>query len=74
MKILILLIICFSKTYILGQQQNSNFNYQLDDMRRRFTYFVPRDLAWHKLETRYPSAHKKIFMKDFVYHVCKFSL
>ncbi|XP_075231724.1 fasciclin 1 Fas1 domain-containing, partial [Lycorma delicatula] len=58
-----------NKTYILGKEENANFNFQLDDMRRRFTYFVPRDLAWHKLETRYPSAHKKIFMKDYVYHV-----
>ncbi|RZF46663.1 hypothetical protein LSTR_LSTR002526 [Laodelphax striatellus] len=56
-----------NKTNFLGIQEN--FNYQLDDMRKRFTYFVPRDYAWNRLETRYPSAHKKIFMKDFGYHV-----
>ncbi|XP_039290461.1 fasciclin-1 isoform X3 [Nilaparvata lugens] len=56
-----------NKTNHLGIQEN--FNYQLDDMRRRFTYFVPRDYAWSRLETRYPSAHKKIFMKEFGYHV-----
>ncbi|GLH15951.1 Fasciclin-1 [Gryllus bimaculatus] len=36
---------------------------------KRFTYFVPRDLAWKKLEIRFPSTHKKLFMKDYNYHV-----
>lgn len=56
-----------NKTYQLGKYDN--FNDQLDDMRKHFTYFVPRDYAWAKMEAKYPSAHKKIFMRDFGYHV-----
>lgn len=56
-----------NKTYQLGKYDG--FNDQLYDMRNRFTYFVPRDLAWQKMEAKYPSAHKKIFMRDFGYHV-----
>ncbi|XP_014254837.2 fasciclin-1 isoform X4 [Cimex lectularius] len=55
-----------NKTFLLGKIQG--FNDQLDDMSKRFTYFVPRDYAWKKMETKYPSAHKKIFMNDFAYH------
>lgn len=58
---------CHSKTYQLGK--TNNFNIQLDDTSKKFTYFVPRDFAWNRMETRYPSAHKKMFMKDFGYHV-----
>lgn len=56
-----------NKTYQLGKYDG--FNDQLDDMRKHFTYFVPRDLAWQKMETKYPTAHKKIFMRDYGYHV-----
>nr|XP_018899589.1 PREDICTED: fasciclin-1 isoform X3 [Bemisia tabaci] len=53
-------------TYWLGQ--NLNFNDQLDDMSRRYTYFVPRDYAWKKMEVQYPSAYKKFFMRDYGYN------
>lgn len=56
----------------MGKAQG--FNSQLDDMNKRFTYFVPRDYAWKKLETRNPSAHKKLFMHEFAYHVSKLLL
>lgn len=56
-----------NQTYHLGE--NDKFNEQLGDKDKKFTYFVPRDLAWKKLEIRFPSTHKKLFMKDFNYHV-----
>ncbi|XP_066902751.1 fasciclin-1 isoform X3 [Halyomorpha halys] len=56
-----------NKTYQMGKAQG--FNNQLDDMNKRFTYFVPRDYAWKKLETRNPSAHKKLFMHEYAYHL-----
>ncbi|XP_071443491.1 fasciclin-1 isoform X2 [Hetaerina americana] len=56
-----------NKTFNLGQQER--FNEQLNDTRKRFTYFVPRDSAWDKAEILSPSAHKKLFMKEFSYHV-----
>lgn len=56
----------FSATNFLGSR---GFNEQLDDKNRRFTYFVPRDYAWQKLELEYPSTYKKLFMRDFAYHV-----
>lgn len=59
----------FSSTYFLGKL--SKFNPQLNDTKRRFTYFVPRDKAWQKAELEYPSQHKKLFMKDFAYHVSR---
>ncbi|XP_037942590.1 fasciclin-1 isoform X3 [Teleopsis dalmanni] len=55
-----------SDTFKLGQF--SNFNEQLNNTQRRFTYFVPRDKGWQKTEIDLPSAHKKLFMKDFAYH------
>lgn len=56
-----------SSTYIMGQ--NADFNLQLNDTRRRFTYFVPRDWAWQQTQTEFPSTHKKLFMPEFYYHV-----
>ncbi|KAK9512077.1 hypothetical protein O3M35_000586 [Rhynocoris fuscipes] len=55
-----------NKTYVMGKAHG--FNDQLDDSSKRFTYFVPRDYAWKRLETKYPTAHKKLFMHDFAYH------
>ncbi|EDW83016.2 uncharacterized protein Dwil_GK22538, isoform B [Drosophila willistoni] len=55
-----------SDTYKMGQF--SNFNDQLNNTQRRFTYFVPRDKGWQKTELDSPSAHKKLFMRDFAYH------
>lgn len=49
--------------------QNAGFNLQLNDTRRRFTYFVPRDWAWQQTEIEFPSTHKKLFMPEFDYHV-----
>ncbi|KRG01982.1 fasciclin-1 isoform X13 [Drosophila mojavensis] len=55
-----------SDTYRMGQF--SNFNDQLNNTQRRYTFFVPRDKGWQKTELDYPSAHKKLFMRDFAYH------
>ncbi|XP_063703463.1 fasciclin-1 isoform X2 [Culicoides brevitarsis] len=52
-------------TNLLGSR---GFNAQLNDTQRRFTYFVPRDYAWNRLQIDYPSLHKKLFMRDFAYH------
>lgn len=56
-----------NNTYFLGQQ--GGFNDLLGDKTKRFTYFVPRDYAWKRAEIHFPSAHKKLFMKDYSYHV-----
>ncbi|XP_034247789.1 fasciclin-1 isoform X2 [Thrips palmi] len=53
------------KTYHLGETE---FNDRLKDNNTRFTYFVPRDVAWHTAEIKYPSAIKKLFMSKFKYH------
>lgn len=47
------------------------FNEQLEETKKRYTYFVPRDYAWNKMEITYPTAHKKLFMHEFAYHVSK---
>jgi fasciclin 1 len=65
------MVIC-SKTFWLGQ--SDRFNEQLNSPYKRFTYFVPRDSAWDKAELHYPSTHKKLFMRDFQYHVIKLFL
>ncbi|XP_052121973.1 fasciclin-1, partial [Frankliniella occidentalis] len=54
-----------SKSFHLGQTE---FNGRLKDNNTRFTYFVPRDAAWHAAELRYPSTIKKLFMPKFKYH------
>lgn len=53
------------KTFRLGEE---GFNERLKDNNSRFTFFVPRDAAWHNMENRYPSAIKKLFMPRFRYH------
>lgn len=55
-----------NSTYFLGQR--GGFNNQLNDTRKRFTYFVPRDFAWKAAEIQYPSTYKKLFMPEFAYH------
>ncbi|XP_055908400.1 fasciclin-1 isoform X3 [Eupeodes corollae] len=55
-----------SDTYTLSKM--SDFNVQLNNTQRRYTFFVPRDMAWQKTQFDYPSAHKKLFMRDFAYH------
>lgn len=59
--------ICFSATFIMGQQ--SNFNAQLNDVTKRFTYFVPRDLAWQQVRTAIPSTFKVLFMPEYAAQV-----
>lgn len=56
-----------SDSYKLGQF--STFNEQLNNTQRRYTYFVTRDKGWQKTGLDLPSVHKKLFMKDFAYHV-----
>ncbi|XP_034488533.1 fasciclin-1 isoform X2 [Drosophila innubila] len=55
-----------SDTYRMGEF--SHFNDQLNNTQRRYTFFVPRDKGWQQTELDYPSAHKKLFMRDFHYH------
>ncbi|XP_063216884.1 fasciclin-1 isoform X2 [Bacillus rossius redtenbacheri] len=55
-----------SQTNYLGAR--GGFNDQLDDKTKRFTYFVPRDLAWTRAELHFPSTYKKLFMKEYSYH------
>lgn len=47
----------------------ADFNLQLNDSSRRFTYFVPRETAWENARIDFPSIHKKLFMGDFSYQV-----
>lgn len=54
-------------TYTLASQ--SDFIKQINDTTRRYTFFVPSDKAWRALQQVNPSAHKKLFMPDFSYHV-----
>lgn len=56
-----------SDTYQLGRQQQ--FNAQLNETNKKFTYFVPRNIAWQNAKVEMPSAIKKLFMPDFAYHV-----
>ncbi|KAK2584687.1 hypothetical protein KPH14_007026 [Odynerus spinipes] len=53
-------------TYFLGQRRG--FNEQLNDTKKRFTYFAPRDYAWAEANITYPSTIKKLFMPEFSYH------
>ncbi|KAI5698356.1 hypothetical protein M8J75_005591 [Diaphorina citri] len=46
-----------------------HFNDQLDNSRYRYTYFVPRDSAWKKIEIQSPSVYKKVFMQEFAPNV-----
>lgn len=46
-----------------------HFNDQLDNTRKHFTYFVPRDSAWKKIEVQSPSVYKKVFMPEFAPNV-----
>lgn len=48
---------------------SSKFNDQLNETNKRFTYFVPRDWAWQQTEKEFPSTHKKLFMREYAYHV-----
>ncbi|KAF2894406.1 hypothetical protein ILUMI_11767, partial [Ignelater luminosus] len=53
-------------TYHLGQF--GEFNAQLNNTLKKFTYFVPRDKAWYDARISLPSTVKKLFMKDFGYY------
>ncbi|XP_055384345.1 fasciclin-1-like isoform X2 [Condylostylus longicornis] len=53
-------------TYTIGTF--SDFNKQLGDTTKRYTYFVTRDKGWEYLRNEQPSKYKKIFMPEFRYH------
>ncbi|KAL1505831.1 hypothetical protein ABEB36_005303 [Hypothenemus hampei] len=53
-------------TFELGQMQQ--FNAQLNETNKKFTYFVPRNKAWQDAKVVMPSAIKKLFMYDYAYH------
>ncbi|XP_018059484.1 PREDICTED: fasciclin-1 isoform X2 [Atta colombica] len=55
-----------NSTYSLGQRRG--FNDQLNDTKKRFTYFAPYDYAWKDAANNYPSTTKKLFMTEFSYH------
>lgn len=55
-----------NSTYSLGQRRG--FNDQLNDTKKRFTYFAPYDYAWKDAANNYPSTTKKLFMPEFSYH------
>ncbi|XP_055716286.1 fasciclin-1-like isoform X2 [Phlebotomus papatasi] len=55
-----------NKTYHLGIP--GHFNDQLDNVKRRYTFFVPRDKAWGALDRTWPSTYKKLFMPHYSYH------
>ncbi|XP_018352273.1 PREDICTED: fasciclin-1 isoform X1 [Trachymyrmex septentrionalis] len=55
-----------NSTYLLGQRRG--FNDQLNDTKKRFTYFAPYDYAWKDAANNYPSTTKKLFMPEFSYH------
>ncbi|CAG0924362.1 unnamed protein product [Notodromas monacha] len=50
-------------TYDLGTQRN--FNEQMEDDKKKFTFFVPSNEAWEKQQSKNPSAMKKIMMGAF---------
>ncbi|KAF5275937.1 hypothetical protein FQA39_LY00733 [Lamprigera yunnana] len=45
-----------------------DFNAQLNNTLKKFTYFVPRDKAWADTRVALPSTTKKLFMKEFGYY------
>lgn len=49
----------------------ADFNLQLNDTTKRFTYFVPRNSAWQQASRDFPSVHTKLFMPAFSYQVIK---
>ncbi|KAK0090063.1 hypothetical protein PV326_004250, partial [Microctonus aethiopoides] len=53
-------------TYFLGTRRN--FNEQLNDTKKRFTYFVPSNSAWENAKISVPSTYAKLFMSDYSYH------
>ncbi|XP_051171468.1 fasciclin-1 isoform X2 [Leptopilina boulardi] len=53
-------------TYLLGTKKD--FNSQLSDTNKRFTFFAPKDAAWKHTQVDFPSTYKKLFMDDFSYH------
>ncbi|KAJ8667180.1 hypothetical protein QAD02_008842 [Eretmocerus hayati] len=55
-----------NSTYHLGNRYE--FNEQLGNPKKRYTYFAPQDKAWIALEVWAPSVQKKLFMDDFSYH------
>ncbi|XP_059609328.1 fasciclin-1-like isoform X2 [Phlebotomus argentipes] len=55
-----------NQTYHLGMLPR--FNDQLDNPKRKYTFFVPRDKAWRNLDRTWPSTYKKLFMPAFSYH------
>lgn len=57
-------------TYTLASQ--SDFLSQINDTSRRYTFFVPSDQAWREFGLQDPSAHKKLFMPEFRYHVSNY--
>ncbi|XP_065580845.1 fasciclin-1-like isoform X1 [Artemia franciscana] len=54
-----------SDSATLGSQ--SGFNLRLGDTNRKYTYFVPSNDAWLKIQRNHASTHKKLFMGGFGY-------
>ncbi|XP_076044280.1 fasciclin 1 Fas1 domain-containing isoform X2 [Oratosquilla oratoria] len=56
-----------SSTFSLSEQEG--WNHRLQSRDQRFTIFVPSNDAWDYIKREMPSAHKKLFMGGFGYHV-----
>lgn len=57
----------YRDAFSLGNQDR--FNAQLKESDRNFTYFVPSNQAWEKINREFSSAYKVLFMGDFAYTV-----
>ncbi|KAK5649981.1 hypothetical protein RI129_001010 [Pyrocoelia pectoralis] len=56
-----------NETFYLGTF--GDFNVQLNNSKKKFTYFVPRDKAWADARLIQPSTVKKLFMRELGYYV-----
>ncbi|CAL4059847.1 unnamed protein product, partial [Meganyctiphanes norvegica] len=56
-----------SDTWTLSQQDE--WNARLDLKNEKYTFFAPSNDAWDFIKREMPSAHKKLFMGEFSYHV-----
>jgi len=56
-----------SNTFELGTQEH--FNDQLNRSDVAFTYLVPTNQAWEKLQKQYATAYKVLFMGEYFYQV-----
>ena len=56
-----------SSAFSLGNQGHFNKQFKRED--ERYTYLVPSDSAWDRLNAEFATAHKQLFMGEYAYHV-----